>query len=237
MSALYLIDRPAVGEDDEENVVQGWDENRRDSLARIGFGATAAIAFFGLLLAAIMAYPQTDGFFSEGWKRALNTLAFFTNESNLIVAITCVLLALNLDRRSTVFRAARFCGLVAITVTGVGYHWLLSETHHPEGWVSVWNIVLHYLVPIMAASGFLLFGPRGLFSAQLITYVLGFIAAWGAFTLIRGSIVDWYPYPFVDVIEHGYGRVVVNAVGLTILCAAVGLLYVFLDRALSKRAR
>ena len=139
--------------------MQGWDEKRRDSWARLWFGATAAFAFFGLVLSGIMAYRIRDGFFSEGWKSALNTLVYFTNLSNLIVAVTCLLLAINLDRESLFFRASRLCGLVGITITGIVYHWLLSETHNPEGWNSVWNIVLHYIVPIVAVIGYLLFGP------------------------------------------------------------------------------
>jgi len=69
----------------------------------------------------------------------------------------------------------------------------------------------------------------------LVPYILIYLAAWGAFTLIRGSIVDWYPYPFIDVIEHGYGRVLLNGLGLAVGYAAVGFLYVFIDRELSKR--
>ena len=33
---------------------------------------------------------------------------------------------------------------------------------------------------------------------------------WGAFTLVRGSITGWWPYPFINVDELGWGRVLVN---------------------------
>ena len=40
-----------------------------------------------------------------------------------------------------------------------------------------------------------------------------------AYSLIRGAIVDWYPYPFIDVGLHGYGKVSVKAPGRTALIA------------------
>ena len=55
---------------------------------------------------------------------------------------------------------------------------------------------------------------------------LAYPAAWFAYTLIRGSAEGWYPYPFVDVGQHGYGRVFLNAAVLLIgfVAAAIGFL-------------
>jgi len=50
--------------------------------------------------------------------------------------------------------------------------------------------------------------------------------AWFAYTLARGPSADWYPYPFVDVAEHGYGRVLLNAVVLAVAFAAGALAFV-----------
>src|SRR5260370_9858861 len=67
------------------------------------------------------------GRFPPGVERGFNTFAFFTVQSNLIVGATTGLLALRLDRPSTVFRTFRLIGLVAITVTGVVYHVALAS--------------------------------------------------------------------------------------------------------------
>ncbi|WP_280481932.1 Pr6Pr family membrane protein, partial [Nocardia cyriacigeorgica] len=37
----------------------------------------------------------------------------------------------------------------------------------------------------------------------------------GAYTLIRGPVVDWYPYPFLDPREQGYVSLVIGLVVLT----------------------
>lgn len=44
-----------------------------------------------------------------------------------------------------------------------------------------------------------------------------FPVCWLVFTLVRGSILDFYQYPFVDVINLGYARVLVNCVWVAVL--------------------
>ena len=48
------------------------------------------------------------------------------------------------------------------------------------------------------------FGPRRLASFRVAALVVIYPVVYLAVTLIRGPIVHWYPYPFVDVITHGY---------------------------------
>ena len=215
--------------------------NSSRSIAQWYFGLTAFVAVAGITVNGIVAWRDAEeiGRFSPGVFRLLNTFAFFTIESNLLVAVTSFLLFLNLTRPGMIFRWCRLVGLIAITITGIGYHWLLSEDHDPTGLADLGNTLVHYLVPIMAAVGFAAFGPRGMVSARLVAATPLFLAAWGAFTLIRGELTDpaWYPYPFVDVAAEGWGRVIANALGLAAMYVAVGFVYVVLDRRLSARQR
>ncbi|MDT7805772.1 MAG: hypothetical protein QOI78_9205, partial [Actinomycetota bacterium] len=61
-------------------------------------------------------------------------------------------------------------------------------------------------------------------------------AAWLAFTLPRGAITGFYPYPFVDAGALGYGRVTLTCVAIgvffTVLAAGVFLV----DRSFHRRA-
>jgi hypothetical protein len=54
--------------------------------------------------------------------------------------------------------------------------------------------------------------------------------AYGVYTLARGPIVGWYPYPFVDVTELGYPHVFRNIVEFVIFFAFVSSIYVLIDR-------
>jgi hypothetical protein len=207
------------------------------STAQWYFGVTALVAAAGVTVNGIVAWRDAEeiGRFSPGVARLLNTFAFFTIESNVLVGVTAFLLFLNLARPSTFFRWCRFVGLIAITITGIGYHWLLSEDHNPTGLADLGNTLVHYLVPIMAAVGFVAFGPRGMVSTRLVAATPLFLVVWGTFTLVRGELTDppWYPYPFVDVAAEGWGRVILNAIGLAAMYVAVGFVYLFLDRRLS----
>jgi hypothetical protein len=59
-----------------------------------------------------------------------------------------------------------------------------------------------------------------------------FPLAWLAYTLLRGPVVTWYPYPFIDVITHGYVRVVANVLVVAALLIGLGTVFVALDRRL-----
>ncbi len=162
------------------------------SIAPLYFGLTALVAVAGITINGIVAWRDTEevGRFSPGFLRLLNTFAFFTIESNLLVGATAFLLFLKPARPGLLFRWFWLVGLTAITITGIGYHWLLSEDHDPTGLADLGNTIVHYLVPIMAVGGFAAFGPRGMVTPRLVALTPIFLVAWGASTLIRGELTD-----------------------------------------------
>ena len=191
--------------------------------ARAWFAATALCVAVGVAVSVYTAV-QGPGQFHSGVARGFNAFAFFTIQSNLIVGGTSLLLALRLDRSSTVFKVFRLIGVVAITVTGVVFHVALGRLLDLEGWHQFGNQMVHTVVPLLGAVGWLLAGPRRLTSARIAWLSLLFPAFWITFTLIRGAATHWYPYPFIDVNTLGYAKVVLNCfwVGLLLLGVAAG---------------
>jgi hypothetical protein len=112
-------------------------------------------------------------------------------------------------------------GLVGITITGIVYHVAIAQTVEFDGWGLIADQILHTGVPIAAVVGWLMFGPRGQISWRIAGLALLYPIAWIVFTLIRGPIVNWYPYHFIDVITLGYGKVAVNCVWIALLFLAV----------------
>ena len=184
--------------------------------ARVWFGVTALCVVAGVALSVVSAVHST-GHFPTGTERGFNTFAFFTIDSNLLVGFGALLLAVRLDRSSTQFAVLRLTGLVAITITGIVFHVALAQTLDLKNWDAVANELVHTVVPVMAVVGWLLIGPRGLVSARVTWLSLIFPLCWLSFTLIRGAIIGWYPYPFIDVTQLGYGRAAVNCVWVAIL--------------------
>jgi hypothetical protein len=185
--------------------------------ARVWFGATAGCVAAGVVISAVTAANNAAGHFHPAAARLFNTLAFFTIQSNLLVGVAALLLAIRLERSSLWFSVLRLCGLTAITVTGIVFHAVLAQTLDLKNWAAVGNELVHTVVPIMAVVGWLLLGPRGLVSRRVVWWSLIFPACWLAFTLIRGAIAHWYPYPFIDVTQLGYGGVAVNCVWVALL--------------------
>ncbi len=130
----------------------------------------------------------------------------------------------------------RLTGLVAITVTGLVFHAVLARTLDLAGWDALGNELVHTVVPVMTVVGWLVVGPRRLISGRTVWLSLIFPVCWVAFTLIRGAIAHWYPYPFIDVTTLGYFRAAVNCVWVALLLLGLSAGARLLDGRLGSRA-
>jgi uncharacterized membrane protein len=213
-------------------------------VSRVWHGAIAAAVLAGMvvqlvLVARLHAAPHdvTAGVVAGATApaRYLRIVSFFTIQSNLLVGVTSAQLALDPRRDGRIWRVARLDALVGIAVTGIVYSTVLARIHEPKGWEQVTtNTLFHYITPIAAVLGWLLFGPRRRIDRTTVLAALAWPAAWFAYTLARGTSDLWYPYPFVDVVSHGYGRVLLNAVLVTLVLGAVSAVFWFGDRRLRK---
>ena len=164
-----------------------------------------------------------------------NVFSYFTIQSNILVLVSVALLAADPFRDGPMFRWLRLASLLGITVTGIVYVTVLRGLADFTGLAALCDKAFHYVSPLLAVLGWVLFGPRPRFSWALLPKVLLWPVAWLAYTLARGPLAHWYPYPFVDVDTLGYARVLLNCVVVTVLMLAVGAAYVALDRRLRAR--
>lgn len=209
-------------------------QSKGDTKARAWFGLTALAVFAGIIIQVLVSANANDGDFHTAAGRVFNVFCFFTIQSNLIVGFTCLLLAMNPNRSATVFKVFRLTGLVAITITGIVFHAVLAKLLDLESWGLVANNLVHTVVPVMAVVGWFAFGPRGLTSRRVMWISVLFPVCWLIFVLIRGPIVHYYPYPFVDVIHLGYARVLINCVWVALLYLAVAAGAATLDKWLAR---
>jgi predicted secreted protein len=211
-------------------------------IARAWHGLLAAAVLAGMvvqvaLVARLHAAPHdvTAGVVAGATApaRYLRIISFFTIQSNLLVGFTSAQLALNPRHDGRIWRVVRLDGLVGIAVTGIVYSTVLARMHEPNGWEQITtNTLFHYITPIAAVLGWLLFGPLPRISRTTVLAALIWPAAWFGYTLVRGAVDHWYPYPFVDVASHGYARVVLNAVLVTLVLGAVSAVFWLGDRRL-----
>jgi hypothetical protein len=189
------------------------------NLARLVFGTTAIVA-----MAYQFAELNVDPGFAKG-----NFFSFFTIQSNILaVAALFLLVAVPRDRRTALFDGARSAAVLYIGITGVVFALLLSGHQEDVQTATSWvDFVVHKLIPVVLFLDWIVDPPRYRLPSWTVVAWLAYPAAWFAYTLVRGEIVDWYPYPFVDVSNLGYGGVLARAAGLTVAfaLAASGLLW------------
>ena len=58
--------------------------------------------------------------------------------------------------------------------------------------------------------------------------------AYVAYTLAHGAVMNWYPYPFLDVTQLGYLTVLWHIVVLTCGFFGIGLLISAIDRVVAR---
>jgi hypothetical protein len=207
-----------------------------ERVARIWFGVTALVAIVGLGLEAAATAMSGGGFFDSVPSRLFNMLFYFTIQSNIIIAVTTLLLAIRVRRWSPVFRYFWLAGIVGILITAIVYHAVLAKNAHFTAVGAVADQLLHTVVPALALTGWLVFGPRNRFTWALVGLSLVHPAVWLTITLLRGALIDWYPYPFIDVSQIGYGRMAVNSAMLAMMFVAFAVAATVVDRVVLRRS-
>lgn len=64
-----------------------------------------------------------------------------------------------------------------------------------------------------------------------------FPLAFLVYTLIRGPLAHWYPYPFLDPSHGGYGRVVIYSGAIALEMFALSFLTGWIGNVLGRKAR
>lgn len=203
---------------------------------RVWAGVTALVVACGIVVQLFVTANGDAGFFPDNPERVFNVFAYFTVQSNLLLGGTALVLALWPDRpQSTLFKTLRLNGVLCIAVTGIVYHLVLAGLDDLSGWAAVANFLLHTAAPVVGVLGWLLFGPRGRTDPRIVAWSIVYPLLWLAFTLVRGEFVGFYPYPFVDVAEHGYARVLLNCLLVAVLFLALAVGATALDRRLYRK--
>ena len=170
--------------------------------------------------------------------RLVRFVSYLTIWFNVLVAGTELVLAANAERSGgRVFRALRLDALVLAVGGGVVHWFLLRPLLELDGADLLADKLLHVVVPLLCLVGWLVFGPRGLITPGDVAAFLVLPVGWLVYTLVRGEIVDWYPYPFIDVGEHGYAVVLLTCVGISALMLVLALGAMWLDRRLPRSSR
>jgi hypothetical protein len=202
----------------------------RDQVSRLVAAVTSLVVVAGLAFQVHATATSTGGFFSSKADRIANIFCFFTVLSNLLLAATNAVLVADPHRRTPVFSGLRLSGVLSMIVTGVVFHLALRGLHDLHGTAKVADFLLHTVSPVMAVISWVIIGPRGAVTRRVIGLTLIYPVLWLIATLIRGAIVNFYPYPFLDATTHGYLKVIVNSLIVAVLFLGLAIGAARLDR-------
>jgi hypothetical protein len=180
------------------------------------------LATIVLVVAAIIA-PAVD-LASRGAFDPTRFFAYFTIQSNLIgVAAFAWLVAIGSGTRPPNLDRLRGAATLYLTITFFVVIFLLSgaDVQLDLAWV---DFVLHKLFPIVIVIDWLLDPPRLRLTVRDVLIWLIYPIVWAILTVIRGAVDGWYPYPFLDPANGGYGSVAITIAAITVGFVGVGLI-------------
>ena len=186
-----------------------------------------------VVLGAMVAQAAELG--ANGAFNATRFFAFFTIQSNLIGVAAFALLIATRDRpRSRALELLRGAAVVYLTVTFFVVIFLLSgiDVQLQLAWV---DVALHKFFPIVVVLDWILDPPAVRLTARDALLWLAYPLVWTGLTMVRGAIDGWYPYPFLDPANGGYGQVLVTAIAITVGFFVIAMATISVANAASQR--
>ena len=104
----------------------------------------------------------------------------------------------------------------------ITYHFLLRNVWQPRGLQLLADIVLHYVVPLLALLYWLIFPPRSKLGVLAPLAWCLYPLVYFAYVFVRGELLRSYPYNFIDAASIGYRQAMLNSFGLLVAFVALG---------------
>ncbi|HET9344929.1 MAG TPA: Pr6Pr family membrane protein [Candidatus Limnocylindrales bacterium] len=160
--------------------------------------------------------------------------AYFTIQSNLIVVALYAWLVANGDRPRT-RGLEKFRGAAASYMTVVFFVVIFLLPNVDVGLRLAWvDAVLHKVVPIVVVLDWLVDPPGVRLSARDALAWIAYPLLWAGLTLVRGAVDGWYPYPFLDPANGGYGMVALMVVAITVGFLVVAAFFIWVGSVRSR---
>lgn len=196
----------------------------------------ALIVWAGLLLQYyLLITGQNGGSFAM---RTTNFFSYFTIISNILAAIA--LTAPTVAPASPLGRyfakpGVRTAIVLYATVTAITYVVILAAQWSPQGLAKLADSTLHHVMPALFLIDWLVFVPKGTLRWGSIPGWLALPFAYGLYSIVRGPMSGFYPYPFMDVPKLGMPAVLVNMGIVALLFVILASGFVLLDRVMKRR--
>ncbi|MEO6918635.1 MAG: Pr6Pr family membrane protein [Collimonas sp.] len=168
----------------------------------------AIAAQFSISIPLLLAKGMTYG--EAVWRM----FGYLTILTNVLVAVACSVLLLKPDSAPGQYFSrpgVQTAITLYIIIVGLGYNVLLRNHAPFTGLHRLSDESLHTVVPLLYLFYWLSYVPKSGLRAKDSLLWLVYPLAYFAMAMLRGGSSGFYPYPFLNVTNLGYARVMGNA--------------------------
>jgi hypothetical protein len=208
---------------------------RYSGAMRALFGVIRILAG-GVIIAAIVGqFVYTLSFGDAPADFVVNFFSYFTILSNALSAIVLLIGAgfcFRMRRDPAWYNLLLGSVVTYMATTGVVYNLLLRGIQLDQGHTLGWsNEVLHLIAPIYLVVVWIVTPGKSRLEWRQVWGIIAFPLVWTVYTMIRGSIVGWYPYPFLNPAQPGgVGAVIVYIIAIAGFIGLMGCAVIALSR-------
>ncbi|CCV64335.1 conserved hypothetical protein [Alteracholeplasma palmae J233] len=160
---------------------------RTNNLTRyIIVGTILFFAALGVLLSLIDSITHN---------KPLDMIAYFTNQSNILVVVVLSLYFFNKQDEKW-YRILSIVALVDILMTGLIYHFVINGIAN-IGNMSFNGQLVHTITPLLFPVFYYLL-VKGVVTFKQLSFALVHPLIYFSFFMIFGGLIKWYPYDFLN---------------------------------------
>lgn len=151
--------------------------------------------------------------------------SFFTVLSNIMLALSCLILTFKPNCSNLLFNVIRLNGLVGVLITMIVYNLMLRGIHRPPTVLLQFaNESLHVVIPLLGLISWLIYGPFYRMQFKVIVCAFLTLLTYGVYIFMRGYYTNLYPYPFINVNRVGYENAFIAVIAIAVLFVCLVLL-------------
>lgn len=167
-----------------------------------------------------------------------NVISYFTILCNLSIALNVTF--------STFFPNTKlgfFCSNISVQtaialyifIVGLVYNTVLRGIWTPTGWQLIVDNLLHVILPVLFTLYWFFFAEKAKLNWKDGIYWIFFPLFYLVYSLIRGALVNWYPYPFLNAAKLGYEKVVLNIGTMLVIFFVAGAILIVVNNKFVKK--
>ncbi len=211
---------------------------KKESARKLFIAVIAIIGWFALVLQLYIMLKNGPAAGIRPFTTVVNFISYFTILCNLLVAISLSysLLAPSSNAGKLFLNPVNQSAIcLYIVIVGLVYSIALRQIWDPKGLQLLADRLLHDAIPLLYLIFWIIFIPRGVLNWKNVFPWMTLPAIYIVYSLIRGAVMGWYPYPFIHVEELGYGKVIVNALLMGLAFLGIGLIMIAFNRMSRRR--